>query len=212
MTNRAAPPFIAFEGGDGGGKSTQARLLTEQLRQDGHDVLLTFEPGDSELGRSLRDAVLHGEDIDARTEALLYAADRAHHVHSVVRPALATGRTVVTDRYLDSSVAYQGAARGLGEDRIAELSRWATGGLVPDLTILLDIDTAAAGARREHSPDRLEREAAVFHSTVREAFLALARSAPHRYAVVEAGGPLDAVAEVVTGHVARLLAERAAVS
>lgn len=209
---RAAPPFIAFEGGDGAGKSTQARLLTERLRRDGHDVLLTFEPGDSELGRSLREAVLHGEDIDARTEALLYAADRAHHVHSIVGPALAAGRTVVTDRYIDSSVAYQGAARGLGEDRIAELSRWATAGLVPDLTILLDIDTAAAGARRDRAPDRLEREAAGFHSTVREAFLALTRAAPHRYAVVDAGGRLEAVAETVTGHVARLLAERAAAS
>src|SRR5699024_11473965 len=123
------------------------------------------------------------EDVDIRTEALLYAADRAHHVHSVVLPALRRGSHVVTDRYIDSSIAYQGVARGLGDERIAELSRWATGGLVADLTILLDVDVEEATRRRGGKPDRLEQESAEFHDTVRRTFLDLAARAPQRYLV-----------------------------
>ncbi|WP_413451489.1 dTMP kinase [Georgenia phoenicis] len=196
-TTQAAPLFIALEGGDGAGKSTQAELLRDWLESRGREVVLTREPGGTDLGRTLRREVLHGEDLDPRTEALLYAADRAHHVHTLVRPALARGAVVVTDRYIDSSVAYQGAGRGLGHDEIRELSAWATGGLLPDLTVVLDLDAATAAARRSGEPDRLEREPSAFHEEVRASFLALAAAEPARYAVVDASlAPQDVHREV----------------
>ena len=139
--------FLSFEGGDGAGKSTQARLLGDWLTGLGREVVLTREPGGTELGVLLRDAVLHGDHVDARTEALLYATDRAHHVASLVRPALVRGAVVVTDRYLDSSVAYQGSGRALGADEVVRLSLWAVDGLLPALTVLLDLDPVA-GQRR----------------------------------------------------------------
>ncbi len=139
--------FVSFEGGDGAGKSTQIRMLADWLAAGGHQVLLTFEPGDTALGVLLRNAVLHGDHVDARTEALLYAADRAHHVATVVRPALERGEVVLTDRYLDSSVAYQGVGRGLGAGEVERLSLWATQDLLPDLTVLPDIDRVAGLAR-----------------------------------------------------------------
>jgi dTMP kinase len=178
--------FVSFEGGDGAGKSTQRDLLGEWLAGLGHEVVLTREPGGTALGQVLRDAVLHGEDVDPRTEALLYATDRAHHVHQLVRPALARGAVVVTDRYLDSSVAYQGAARALGDDEIRALSLWATEGLLPDLTVLLDLDPTVAARRRTGAPDRLERESLQFHTRVREHFLALAGAEPGRFLVLDA--------------------------
>lgn len=211
MTTDAAPAgfFLALEGGDGSGKSTQARLLGDWLRGQGREVVLTREPGGTALGQTLRREVLHGEDLDPRTEALLYAADRAHHVHTLVRPALARGAVVITDRYLDSSVAYQGAARELGRDEIRDLSVWATGGLLPDLTVVLDLDAAAAAARRSGTTaDRLEREPVAFHERVRETFLALASAAPERYLVVDSAQSREDVHRAIVRRATEVL-ERA---
>ncbi|PYG01119.1 thymidylate kinase [Georgenia satyanarayanai] len=205
MTTHAPPLFIALEGGDGSGKSTQARLLREWLEARGRAVVLTREPGGTDLGRTLRREVLHGEDLDPRTEALLYAADRAHHVHTLVRPALARGAVVVTDRYIDSSVAYQGAGRRLGREEIRGLSMWATGGLLPDLTVVLDLDAATAAARRSGEPDRLEREPSAFHEEVRAGFLDLAAAEPGRYAVVDASLPPQDVHRAVVARLSPLL-------
>ena len=207
MTSHCAAPglFIALEGGDGSGKTTQARLLHGWLADHGREVVLTREPGGTELGRLLRREVLHGGDLDPRTEALLYAADRAHHVHTVVRPALAQGAVVLTDRYLDSSVAYQGAARRLGREEIRDLSRWATDGLLPALTVVLDVGAETAAARRSGEPDRLEREPSTFHAEVRATFLALAAAEPQRYLVVDATQSPDAVHRAVVARLAPLL-------
>ncbi|WP_324650394.1 dTMP kinase [Georgenia sp. H159] len=205
MTTDAAPLFIALEGGDGAGKTTQARMLRDWLVARGREVVVTREPGGTELGRTLRREVLHGEDLDPRTEALLYAADRAHHVATLVRPALARGAVVVTDRYIDSSIAYQGAGRRLGRDEVRDLSRWATDGLLPTLTVVLDVDAATAAARRSGAPDRLEREPSHFHEEVRSTFLALASAEPGRYAVVDASRPPEVVHGAVVESVARVL-------
>ncbi len=189
--------FVALEGGDGAGKSTQARLLAERLRAQGHEVLLTREPGATELGLRIRELLLHGGDVAPRAEALLYAADRAHHVATVVRPALARGVVVVTDRYVDSSVAYQGAGRHLDGDEVASLSMWGTEDLLPDVTVLLDLDPARARGRLGSDLDRLEREPEEFHAAVRERFREIARRSRRRYLVVDAGAPAEAVAEQV---------------
>jgi dTMP kinase len=184
--------FVSFEGGDGVGKSTQARLLGQWLGElTGREVVLTREPGGTPLGQELRAAVLHGEDMDARTEALIYAADRAHHVASVVRPALARGAIVVTDRYLDSSVAYQAGGRELGADEVELISRWAVQDLMPDVTVLLDLDPAEAARRIRREHDRLERAGLEFHRRTREAFLARAAAAPERWLVLDAAAPVD---------------------
>lgn len=197
--------FVSFEGGDGAGKSTQQRLLGEWLTELGHEVLLTREPGGTELGQVLREALLHGDDVDPRTEALLYAADRAHHVHTVIRPALARGAVVITDRYLDSSVAYQGAARNLGPSEIRDLSLWATAGLLPDLTVLLDLDPAVGAARRAGTPDRIEREPGAFHTRVRANFLDLAAAEPDRFLVLDAARPPGELHEAIRARVGALL-------
>lgn len=198
--------FVAIEGGDGAGKSTQAELLARWLREDlGHEVVLTREPGDTPLGQRLRHVLLHGDDIDPRAEALLFAADRAQHVASVVRPALRRGAVVVTDRYSDSSVAYQGAGRALDGDEVAHLSRWATQGLVPDLTVVLDVPPEVGLARSPDEADRLERESQEFHASVRERFLDLARRHPRRYVVVDASGEPDAVQEQIRQRLAPVL-------
>ena len=209
MSSQSGPGiFLVFEGGDGSGKSTQAQRLAQRLSDDGHEVVLTREPGGTDLGQNLRTAVLHGEDLDPRTEALLYAADRAHHVATVVRPAIARGAVVVCDRFIDSSVAYQGAGRELGEDEILDLSRWATRGLLPDLTLVLDLDTAQAAARRGTEPDRLEREAEPFHARVRATYLRLAAADPQRYVVIDSAQDRAAVHAAVVAAVAPYLPAR----
>ncbi len=186
--------FVSFEGGDGGGKTTQARLLGKWLGDLlGRPVVLTREPGGTDLGKELRQAVLHGQDMDPRTEALLYAADRAHHVASLVRPALERGEIVITDRYLDSSVAYQAGGRELGADEVENLSLWAVHGLLPDVTILLDVDPATSASRMTGKPDRLERAGADFHRRTREAYLARAAADPSRWVVIDAAGTVDEV-------------------
>lgn len=192
--------FVAFEGGDGAGKTTQIEQLARWLRELGHEVLSTREPGATELGAQLREALLHGEAVDPRAEALLFAADRAHHVASVVLPGLDRGAVVVTDRYIDSSVAYQGAGRGFDPDGIAQISRWATGSLLPDLTVLLDLPPEAAAARRAVDgveADRLEGEDVAFHHRVRRAYLAIAHRSPRRYLVVDATLTPDEIARLV---------------
>lgn len=190
--------FIAVEGGDGAGKSTQVRLLVEALGRAGHDVLVTRQPGGTPLGASLRTLVLHGDHVSPRAEALLYAADKAQHVDTVIAPALAAGRVVVTDRYVDSAIAYQGAGRALGSEEVARLQWWAVGSLVPDLTILLDVDPPTGRERRDGVHDRLESEADDFHAAVREHFLVLAAAEPARYLVVAAHRPAEEIhAEIV---------------
>jgi dTMP kinase len=185
--------FIAFEGGDGTGKSSQARLLADWLRdEEGHDVVLTREPGATPVGVQLRELLLgHSTELGSRAEALLFASDRAHHVAAVVRPALARGAMVVTDRYVDSSIAYQGGGRELDVHQVEQLSRWATGGLVPDLTVVLDlpVDLAARRLARDTSrsgQDRMEAQPTEFHERARERFLELAGREPHRYLVLDA--------------------------
>lgn len=196
--------FISFEGGDGAGKSTQLAHLAAWLREQGREVVTTREPGGTALGRALRDLVLHGEDVDERTEALLYATDRAHHVTTVIRPALARGAVVLTDRYLDSSVAYQGGGRGLTAERVEELNLWAVDGLLPDLTVLLDLDPALLPARLTDTPDRLERAGAEFHARTRQAFLERAAAHPDRFVVLDAAAPEAQIAARVREHVARV--------
>ncbi len=190
--------FITLEGGDGTGKSTQAALLEEWLTGLGRTVVRTREPGGTDAGVEIREIVLHHRgDIAPRAEALLYAADRAHHVATVVRPALARGEVVLQDRYLDSSVAYQGAGRVLDAQQIRELSLWAAEGLLPDLTILLDLDEDEARARLDASRtryDRLEAERSDFHARVRAAYLRLAEAEPERFLVVDAGRPVEEIA------------------
>jgi len=207
-----AGAFIAFEGGDGTGKSTQARLLADWLRTDqGHEVVLTREPGATAIGMRLREVLLgHTTELGARAEALLFAADRAHHVDSVIRPALGRGAIVVSDRYSDSSVAYQGAGRELDADEVARLSRWATCGLTPDLTVLLDLDPVVTRARRAKdteraSEDRLESLPEEFHERVRRRFLDLARREPHRYLVLDAGAGIEEVHQRVRQRVREIL-------
>lgn len=201
--------FVTFEGGDGVGKSTQARLLEEWLTSAGRTVLRTREPGGTEVGELIRDIVLHHRgEVAPRAEALLYAADRAHHVATVVRPALARGEVVIQDRYLDSSIAYQGSGRVLGADDVRRLSVWAAEGLLPDLTVLLDLDHDIARDRlnADDKPfDRLEAEQSDFHERVREAFLGLAAAEPERFLVLDASAPADELAAAVRDRIETLL-------
>ncbi len=204
--------FITFEGGDGAGKSTQAELLEAWLASRGREVVRTREPGGTRLGAEIRRLLLHGGeeigDVDPRAEALLYAADRAQHVAKVVRPALGRGAVVVQDRYIDSSLAYQGAGRPLEVAEIRELSEWAASGLWPTLTVLLDLDTAEAAKRRSARggvADRLEAEAAEFHGRVREGFLACASADPDRFLVLDAAQPVDELHTAILARVAPLL-------
>ena len=198
--------FIVFEGGDGVGKSTQARLLADLLTSQGHEVVLTFEPGDTRAGAVMRQIVLDPAtgDLAPRAEALLYAADKAHHVYEVVRPALERGAIVISDRYVDSLLAYQGAGRGLGADKLESIANWAPGGLLPDLTILLDLDPAHAVAGIER-PDRVEGAGLEFHTRAREQFLALAGRDPDHYLVLPARTDKEGIAAVVAERVASLL-------
>jgi len=201
--------FITFEGIDGVGKSTQADLLETYLAGLGRTVTRTFEPGGTELGKSIRQLLLHSGHVDPRAEALLYAADRAHDVATVIRPALEQGQVVIGDRYLDSSVAYQGAGRVLGSSEVRDLSVWATRGLLPNLTVLLDLDAEAAVARRSKTgtaPDRLEREKVDFFEAVRACYLDLAAVEPERFLVVDANDSLDSIQSKIRGRVDVLLA------
>jgi dTMP kinase len=200
--------FISFEGIDGVGKSTQADLLEAHLVGLSREVVRTLEPGGSELGRDIRKLLLHSGHVDARAEALLYAADRAHHVATVIRPALAAGKVVITDRYLDSSVAYQGAGRILGASEVRDLSMWAIQGLLPALTVLLDLDAASAVARRAKTgdaPDRLEREKLEFFEAVRACYLELAAAEPERFLVVDARLSVDQIQAQIRARVDELL-------
>ncbi|TGN74866.1 dTMP kinase [Streptomyces bauhiniae] len=191
--------FISLEGGDGAGKSTQAEALAEWIRAKGHEVVLTREPGATPVGKRLRSILLDVSEagLSHRAEALLYAADRAEHVDTVVRPALERGAVVISDRYIDSSVAYQGAGRDLSPTEIARINRWATGGLVPHLTVLLDVPPEVARERFTEAPDRLESEPAEFHARVRAGFLTLAAADPGRYLVVDAGQESEGVTSVI---------------
>ncbi len=202
--------WITLEGGDGSGKTTQSNLLAEWLEGVGRAVVRTREPGGSEVGQLIRDIVLHHRgDIAPRAEALLYAADRAHHVATVVRPALGRGDIVLQDRYLDSSVAYQGAGRVLDATEIRDLSLWAAEGALPDLTVLLDLDPGTARTRLDSADkpfDRLEAEKSEFHGRVRDAYLALAEAEPARFLVLDAAASPQAIADLIRARVDALLA------
>ena len=201
--------FLTFEGGDGSGKSTQSALLQGWLVEQGRTVVSTREPGGTEVGDEIREIVLHRRGhIVPRAEALLYAADRAHHIATVVRPALERGDIVLQDRYLDSSVAYQGVGRELEADEIRKLSLWAAEGLLPDITVLLDLDVAIGRGRLDEARtryDRLESEAAEFHTRVREAYLALAAAEPERFLVLDAALPADELAARIRTRVSAAL-------
>jgi dTMP kinase len=198
--------FVAFEGGEGAGKSTQARVLVDWLRSEGYDVVLTHEPGDTEVGASLRRIVLDPATgaMSNRTEVLLYAADKAEHVERVVVPALGRGAVVVTDRYVDSTLAYQGGGRGLPDREVERVARWATGDLRPHLTVLLDLPPHT-GLTRLTGRDRIEREPEDFHDRVREAFLALATAQADHYLVLDASMPVEEVAATIRSRVKPLL-------
>ena len=197
--------FIAFEGGEGSGKSTQTKLLKDWLEDEGHSVVLTREPGGTPLGKDLRDILLSHStgQISPRSEALLYAADRAHHVYSVIRPALEAGDIVITDRYFDSSIAYQGAGRVLEPGEVARISRWATESLFPTLTIVLDLP-AEVGLSRLKKFDRLESEPLAFHERIRQEYLQLALIDPERYLVVDGLMSVEDIHHAVATRVSEL--------
>ena len=198
--------FVCFEGGEGGGKSTQAGLLRASLEAAGHVVVLTREPGDTPVGAEMRRIVLDPEtgELADRTEALLYAVDKAEHVHAVVGPALERGEVVITDRYVDSTLAYQGAGRSLDADELEWVARWATHDLRPHLTVLLDLEPSA-GLTRFEGRDRIEGESLGFHQRVREGFLALAAADPGHYLVLDARDDIEAIAKAVLERVQGLL-------
>jgi dTMP kinase len=201
-------PFIVFEGGEGAGKSTQSRALADYLEARGHSVRRTREPGGTPAAEAIRAVLLDPANtgLDDRAEALLFAAARGDHAARVIRPALAAGDIVISDRYLDSSVAYQGVARDLGAERVADLSLWATGGLVPDLTIVLDVDPAV-GLARVVGPDRLESEPVEWHRRVRQAFLEIAAAAPDRYLVLDGTRPVEDLAVEIATVVSDLVGD-----
>lgn len=198
--------FVCFEGGDGCGKSTQSRLLHDWLRQRGVPVLATHEPGATDVGKEIRRIVLDPSTgaLADRTESLLYAADKAEHVESVVRPALERGEVVITDRYVDSSLAYQGAGRELDRAELERVLRWATGDLRPHLTVLLDL-APDAGLSRFAERDRMEGESVEFHQRVREEFLALAAADPDHYLVLDARRSVEEIAASVQARVLALV-------
>jgi len=201
--------FITMEGGDGSGKSTQIELLAKWCRETGRDTVVTREPGGTDVGVELRDIILHSTGfISPRAEALLYAADRAQHIQTVVAPALAGGAVVVQDRYLDSSVAYQGAGRVLDPTEIRDLSLWAAEGLLPDVTFVLDLPAEVAKERQgqsERTFDRLEAEALDFHERVRAGYLAIATEFPERVVVIDATDTVEAIHELIVQKVSSLL-------
>jgi dTMP kinase len=189
--------FVTFEGIDGSGKTTQAALLARSLREDGVEVVATREPGGTPLGEQIRDLVLHGDHVAPWAEAALYAASRAQHVEEVIRPALDRGATVVCDRYVDSSVAYQGVGRGLGLDEVLALNLVVVGGLLPDRTVLVEIDPETAAERVGSSGDRIERDGIALWRRVADAYRALAEGDPERYVVVDGRRPVAEVAQEI---------------
>jgi dTMP kinase len=193
--------FVSFEGLDGCGKTTQARLLAEALTAEGVDVVLTREPGGTPLGEQVRELVLHGDPVAPWAEVALYAASRAQHVVQVIRPALERGATVVCDRYLDTSVAYQGAGRGLGVDFVLDLNLRVVEGLLPDVTVLVEIDPETALARVGDKRDRIERADAAFWSLVVEAYRDLAARFAERYVVVDGRLPVEELAGEIRDRV-----------
>jgi dTMP kinase len=197
--------FVTFEGVDGSGKSTQARLLEEHLRGLGREVVLTREPGGTELGEELRRLVLNGPQISPWAEAALFAASRAEHAAEVIRPALERGADVVCDRFVDSSLAYQGIARGLGLERVLELNLTVLEGLLPDRTFVLALDATAAGARREGEPDRIEQEGDRFQAEVGRAYADLAERFPERVVLLDGSLPPDQLAAAIRAGVEELL-------
>lgn len=201
--------FITLEGGDGSGKTTQSALLSAWLQEQGRTVVHTREPGGTDLGVELREIILHRRGYMApRAEALLYAADRAHHIATKVRPALERGEIVLQDRYLDSSVAYQGAGRVLDGGEIRDLSLWAAEGLLPDVTILLDLDESIGRTRLDSARtkyDRLEDEKQDFHARVRAAYLDLAAAEPTRFLVLQATDSIESIAAQIRDRVSTLL-------
>lgn len=203
--------FIAFEGGEAAGKSTQEALLAARLADAGREAVRTREPGGTPAAEAIREVVLSPRfaGLDDHAEALLFAASRGDHAAKVIRPALERGAVVICDRYVDSSIAYQGVGRGLGIERVRELSMWATSGLLPDLTIVLDIDPVI-GLGRVTNPDRLESEGMAYHQRVRQAFLDLAAADPARYLVIDGALDQQEVASLVWNRVAPMLGEPAA--
>jgi len=200
--------FVCFEGGEGAGKSTQTRALESWLRSEGYAVRLTFEPGDTEVGRRVRQIVLDPAtgDLADRTETLLYAADKAEHVETVVLPALERGEVVITDRYVDSSLAYQGAGRALDLAEVEQVQRWATRDLRPHLTVVLDL-APEQGLGRFAERDRIEGESVEFHERVRKAFVEMASADPDHYLVMDARRPVDDLATEVRHRVQPLLVQ-----
>lgn len=201
--------FIAFEGGDGAGKSTQVRLLAEALEARGREVVTTREPGGTPLGLQVRSLLLHGVDgsVSPRAEVMLFGADRAQHVDALIRPALERGAVVITDRFVDSTFAYQGAGRGFDVVTLEPLMQWVTGGLVPDLTVVLDISPLEGRLRREGVHDRMEREEEPFHARLRQGFLDLAARDSHRYLVLDAALPIETLQAEIAQRVTGLLAQ-----
>jgi len=187
--------FFSIDGGDGTGKSTQIELFRQWLCRQGYEVVICRDPGSTPLGEVIRDTLLHRHDleIDRRSEMLLYMAARAQLVAELIRPALQAGKTVVTDRYLLANVVYQGYGGGLDVQTLWEVGRIATGGLMPDLTIVLDLPAELSAARIQRDPDRMERQGLEFHTRVREGFLTEARRHPDQIAVIEASRPIDIV-------------------
>lgn len=198
--------FVCFEGGEGSGKSTQSSRLRDWLVGEGYAVCLTFEPGDTEVGRDIRRIVLSPEtgELSDRTETLLYAADKAEHVDTVVLPALGRGEVVITDRYVDTTLAYQGAGRALDVATVEAVARWATGDLRPHLTVVLDVDPVE-GLGRFEGRDRIEGESLEFHGRAREAFLRLAAADPAHYLVLDARSPVAEIEQSVRDAVRPLL-------
>jgi len=197
--------FIAFEGGDGAGKSTQVALLADAFEHVGREVVRTRQPGGTDLGAQIRELLLHGDHVSPRAEALLFAADKAHHADLLIRPALTAGQVVICDRYVDSSVAYQGAGRVLGADEVRDVSLWATESLLPDLTILLDLHEGQDRLADRTKYDRLESAGDDFHARVREAYLELAAAEPGRFVVLDAREPIESIALAIRERVEPLL-------
>ncbi|MCL2470689.1 MAG: dTMP kinase [Propionibacteriaceae bacterium] len=205
MTVKKDGLFIVFEGGDGAGKSTQSARLAQWLTSQGYAVRTTFEPGDTSLGATVRKLVLHSDvPVSPRAETLLYAVDKAQHVEDVIKPALGAGLVVISDRYVDSTIAYQGAGRVLSIDQVSAIAWWAVADLVPDLTVLMDVSVEeGVGSKRRH--DRMEASGADFHERVRGHLLELASAAPERYLVVNGRAPKDEVTGLIRDRVDELL-------